>query len=130
MTDRQNRIEQLYEALKNRILILDGAMGTMIQGYKLSEEDYRGTRFADHASDVKGNNDLLSITQPDIIKEIHDQYLDAGADILGTNTFNSTVVSQADYNMEELVYELNFESAKLAREVADRKTLETPDKPR
>mgnify|MGYP000380331770 CR=1 FL=1 len=130
MTDRHNRIEQLYEALKNRILILDGAMGTMIQGYKLSEEDYRGTRFADHASDVKGNNDLLSITQPDIIKEIHDQYLDAGADILGTNTFNSTVVSQADYNMEELVYELNFESAKLAREVADRKTLETPDKPR
>ncbi len=130
MTDRQNRIEQLYEALENRILILDGAMGTMIQGYKLSEEDYRGARFVDHASDVKGNNDLLSITQPEIIKDIHDEYLDAGADILGTNTFNSTVVSQADYHMEELVYELNFESAKLAREVADRKTLETPDKPR
>ncbi|WP_250658322.1 methionine synthase [Alkalimarinus coralli] len=130
MTDRQNRIEQLYETLKDRILILDGAMGTMIQGYKLSEQDYRGERFAEHPCDVKGNNDLLSITQPDIIKEIHNQYLEAGADILGTNTFNSTVVSQADYNMEELVYELNFESAKLAREVADLKTLETPNKPR
>ncbi|MFD2228635.1 methionine synthase [Alkalimarinus sediminis] len=130
MTDRQNRIEQLYDALKNRILILDGAMGTMIQGYKLSEEDYRGERFANHSSDVKGNNDLLSITQPDIIKEIHNQYLEAGADILGTNTFNSTVVSQADYNMEELVYELNYESAKLAREVADKKSEETPEKPR
>ncbi|UZE97890.1 methionine synthase [Alkalimarinus alittae] len=130
MTDRHNRIEQLYEALNNRILILDGAMGTMIQGYKFSEEDYRGTRFSAHPSDLKGNNDLLSITQPDIIKTIHQQYLDAGADILGTNTFNSTVVSQADYGMEELVYELNFESAKLAREVADQQTLITPEKPR
>lgn len=130
MTDRQNRINKLYEALNQRILILDGAMGTMIQGYNLSEEDYRGTRFADHPSDVKGNNDLLSITQPEIIKEIHKQYLDAGADMLGTNTFNSTVVSQADYGMEDLVYELNFESARIAREVADQKTLETPDRPR
>lgn len=130
MTDRQNRIEQLHDALKNRILILDGAMGTMIQGYKFSEEDYRGDRFTSHPSDVKGNNDLLSITQPGIIKEIHQQYLDAGADILGTNTFNSTVVSQADYGMESLVYELNFESAKLAREVADQQSLATPDRPR
>jgi len=130
MTDRQNRIKQLYEALDQRILILDGAMGTMIQGYKLSEEDYRGTRFADHPSDVKGNNDLLSLTQPDIIKAIHQEYLDADADVLGTNTFNSTEVSQADYGMESLVYELNFEAAKIAREVADQQSLETPDRPR
>lgn len=130
MTDRQNRIKQLYDALNQRILILDGAMGTMIQGYQFSEEDYRGVRFADHPSDIQGNNDLLSLTQPDIIKAIHKEYLDAGADVLGTNTFNSTCVSQADYGMESLVYELNFESAKLAREVADQQTLETPDRPR
>ncbi len=130
MTDRQNRIKQLYEALNQRILILDGAMGTMIQGYQLAEEDYRGERFKDHPSDIKGNNDLLSITQPGIIKAIHKEYLDAGADVIGTNTFNSTEVSQADYGMESLVYELNFESAKVAREAADQQTLETPDRPR
>jgi 5-methyltetrahydrofolate--homocysteine methyltransferase len=130
MSDRSARLKALKQALKERILILDGGMGTMIQSYRLEEEDYRGKRFADWPSDVKGNNDLLILTRPDVIGAIEKEYLDAGADILETNTFNATQVSQADYGMEELVYELNVEGARLARKVADAKTLETPDKPR
>lgn len=113
-----------------RILILDGAMGTMIQRHKLSEEDFRGVRFADFPYPLKGNNDLLSITRPDIIQDIHEQYLEAGADILETNTFSSTSISMADYHMEDMVYELNFASAKLARNAADKFTGLTPHKPR
>ncbi|MGD8566763.1 MAG: methionine synthase [Gammaproteobacteria bacterium] len=104
--------------LKQRILVLDGAMGTMIQGYKLEEQDYRGEQFKDHGSDLKGNNDLLSITQPAIIKEIHIAYLNAGADIIETNTFNSTSIAQADYALEHAVYDLNYQSAKVAKEAA------------
>lgn len=115
-------------ALAQRILILDGAMGTQIQLHKLGEAQYRGERFADWPQDVKGNNDLLSLTQPEIIREIHQAYLEAGADILETNTFNSTSIAQADYGMEKLVYELNRESARLAREACD--AIATPDKPR
>ena len=105
--------------LEKRILIIDGAMGTMIQRYKLTEADYRGERFKNWASDVKGNNDLLSLTQPQIIKEIHKQYLEAGADIIETNTFNSQKISLADYNMQELAYELNVAAAKCAREATE-----------
>jgi len=121
-------LEQLHKILKERILILDGAMGSMIQTYKLSEEDYRGERFADWPSDLKGNNDLLSLTQPKIIKDIHSAYLNAGADIIETNTFNATSIAMADYNMEALVYEMNVASAKLAREACD--AIATDDKPR
>ncbi|MBN4052335.1 methionine synthase [Sphingobacteriaceae bacterium AH-315-L07] len=120
----------IYDIIKERILILDGAMGTLIQSYKLEEEDYRGERFADYPSDVKGNNDLLSITQPQIIEEIHSKFLEAGADILETNTFNSTSISMADYNMEEMVYEINVEGAKIARKCADEFTKKDPNKPR
>ena len=130
MSDRTARLHALQQALQQRILILDGGMGTMIQSYKLEEADYRGARFADWPSDVKGNNDLLLLSRPDVIAEIEKAYLDAGADILETNTFNATQVSQADYGMESLVYELNLEGARVARRVADAKTLETPDKPR
>lgn len=130
MSDRSARLQALQQALKERILILDGGMGTMIQSYKLEETDYRGERFADWPQDVKGNNDLLLLSQPQIIAAIEKAYLDAGADILETNTFNATRVSQADYGMEELVYELNCEGARIARQVADAKTLETPDRPR
>ncbi len=130
MSDRSARLQALQQALQQRILILDGGMGTMIQSYRLEEEDYRGKRFTDWPSDVKGNNDLLILTRPDVIGAIEKEYLDAGADILETNTFNATQVSQADYGMEALVYELNVEGARLARQVADAKTLETPDKPR
>ncbi len=114
-----SRTEIFTQQLNNRILLLDGAMGTMIQAYKLEEADYRGKRFADWPSELKGNNDLLSLTQPQIIRDIHTAYLDAGADILETNTFNANAASMADYNMEELVYELNVEGAKLAREACD-----------
>jgi len=120
----------LRSLLHNRILLLDGAMGTMIQRYKLSEEDYRGARFKDHQSDLKGNNDLLSLTRPDIIKAIHEAYLEAGSDIIETNTFNATSISQADYHMEEQVYEINFESARIAAEAAAAFTSRTPEKPR
>ncbi len=120
--NREDRIKQLEAALKQRILILDGGMGTMIQSYKLEEADYRGERFADWPSDLKGNNDLLQLTQPTIVRDIHLAYLDAGADIIETNTFNGTSIAMADYGMEELVYELNFEGAKLAREAADART--------
>lgn len=130
MSTLTDRINSLQAAINDRILVLDGAMGTMIQRFEFSEQDYRGDRFADHPSDVKGNNDLLCLTQPQAISNIHMQYLDAGADIIETNTFNSTQVSQADYGMESLAYELNVEAARLAREQADIKTLQTPDKPR
>lgn len=121
---------QLRNLLQQRILILDGGMGTLIQSYQLNEADYRGARFADHPCDLKGNNDLLSLTQPKIIRDIHHAYFAAGADIVETNTFNGTSIAMADYQMEDLVYELNFESARLAREVADSFTAENPDKPR
>jgi 5-methyltetrahydrofolate--homocysteine methyltransferase len=130
MISRQQRTERLQQELKKRILVLDGAMGTMIQSYKLEEQDYRGERFADFHMEIKGNNDLLSITQPHVIQEIHEAYLKAGADILETNTFNSTRVSQADYDMEELTYELNREGARVARAAADKLTEQNPDKPR
>lgn len=130
MTHDPKRVERLLAEAQERILILDGAMGTTIQSYKLEEEDYRGTRFADWPSPVKGNNDLLCLTRPDVIKEIHTAFLEAGADIIGTNTFNSTTISQADYGMEEIVYEINLEGARLARAAADEMTARTPDKPR
>ena len=126
----QEKTIQLLQQLNERILILDGAMGTMIQGYKLNEQDYRGQRFADHPSDVKGNNDLLSLTRPDIIEQIHRDYLAAGADIIETNTFNSTTIAMADYAMEHLAPEINRESARMARKVADEFSARTPNKPR
>ena len=123
-------LSKFEQALNNRILILDGAMGTMIQRYQLSEADYRGERFKDWPSDLKGNNDLLTLTQPQIIKDIHIAYLQAGADILETNTFNANTISMADYDMESLAYELNLESSKLARQAADEFSAQNPDKPR
>jgi len=120
----------IKDILKERILIIDGAMGTMIQRHHLEENDYRGNRFANWHKDVKGNNDLLSITQPELITAIHKQYLEAGADIIETNTFSSTVIAQADYDMQELAYELNVASAKCAREAADEYTAKNPAKPR
>ncbi|HAS50988.1 MAG TPA: methionine synthase, partial [Gammaproteobacteria bacterium] len=123
-----DRTAELSELLARSILILDGAMGTMIQSYRLQEADYRGERFHDWPSDLKGNNDLLTLTQPAIIREIHAEYLAAGADILETNTFNSTSISMHDYGMERLVPELNREAARLAREVANQYS--TPDRPR
>jgi 5-methyltetrahydrofolate--homocysteine methyltransferase len=112
----------LHQIAQERILILDGAMGTMIQRYKLEEEDYRGDRWTNHSHPLKGNNDLLSITRPEIIKEIHRQYYEAGADIVETNTFSGTTIAQADYHLEDAVYDINFQSAKIAREVADEMT--------
>ncbi len=126
----QARIDTLQNAIKERILILDGGMGTMIQSYKLKEADYRGARFADYHMDIAGNNDLLCITKPDVIREIQRAYLEAGADILETNTFNSTRISMADYDMEDLVPELNFAAARLARELCDELTAQNPAKPR
>jgi 5-methyltetrahydrofolate--homocysteine methyltransferase len=125
-----NRTNLLKQHLAARILFLDGAMGTMIQGYNLEEKDYRGKRFADWDSDLKGNNDLLSLTQPEIIKAIHKAYYDVGVDIVETNTFNATTIAMADYSMESLAYEINVASAKLAKQVAEEVTLQTPDKPR
>lgn len=126
-----SKVRQQIEAqLKQRILLIDGGMGTMIQGYKLEEQDYRGERFANWHCDLKGNNDLLVLSQPQLIKEIHSAYLEAGADILETNTFNATTIAMADYEMESLSEEINFAAAKLAREVADEWTAKTPDKPR
>lgn len=122
--------EQLYKALNERILVLDGAMGTMIQRYKLEEEDYRGERFKNWEHPVKGNNDLLSLTRPDVIEAIHRQYLEAQADIIETNTFSATTIAMHDYHMEELADELNFESAKIARKVCDEFTSKNPEKPR
>ncbi len=120
----------IQEILKSRILVLDGAMGSMIQRYKLTDVDYRGERFKDFPHEVKGNNDLLSLTRPDVIQEIHEAYLEAGADIIETNTFSSTTIAMADYHMEDLVYELNYESARLARAACDKYTALNPDKPR
>ncbi|CAH7051040.1 cobalamin-dependent methionine synthase [Vibrio chagasii] len=126
-----SNVRQKIDALlKQRILLIDGGMGTMIQDYKLEEQDYRGERFADWHSDLKGNNDLLVLTQPKLIKDIHSQYLEAGADILETNTFNATTIAMADYDMESLSEEINFAAAKLAREAADEWTAKTPEKPR
>lgn len=122
--------KNIYEVLKKRILVLDGAMGTMIQQYQLEEKDFRGERFKNHPSELQGNNDLLSLTRPDIIKEIHKEYLEAGADILETNTFNANRISMADYAAEKFVYEMNEQSARIAREIADEYTLNNPDKPR
>jgi len=130
MTARETRREALQEALKTRVLVLDGAMGTMIQRHRPDEAAYRGQRFASHPRDVKGNNDLLTLTQPQMIADIHRAYLDAGADIIETNTFSSTRIAQADYGMEALAAELNLEGAKLARAVADEFTAKTPEKPR
>ena len=120
----------LKNILKDRILILDGAMGTMIQRHNFTEDDYRGEQFKEYHTSVKGNNDMLSLTQPEAIKEIHRQYFNAGADIVETNTFSSTTIAMADYDMEEYVYELNYQSAKIAREVADEFNETEPDKPR
>ena len=122
--------KKIKSLLEEKILILDGAMGTMIQRHDLSESDFRGERFKDHSHSLKGNNDLLSITQPHIIKEIHRAYFEAGADIAETNTFSSTHIAQADYHLEDAVYDLNFQSAKIARESADEFTAANPEKPR
>lgn len=116
--------------LDHRVLVLDGAMGTMIQRHKLEEDDFRGERFKDHPGDLKGNNDLLVLTRPDVIREIHAAYLEAGADIVETNSFNGNSFSMADYQMEDLVYELNVAAARVAREATDEYTAKTPDKPR
>ena len=120
----------IQEAIKKRILVLDGAMGTMLQRYNFSEEDFRGEHFKDFPHSLKGNNDLLSLTQPQAIKDVHALYFEAGADIVETNTFSGTTIGMADYHLEEYVYQLNYESAKIAREVADEFTAKNPDKPR
>ena len=123
-------MSKLEEQLQKNILILDGAMGTMLQEYKFSEEDFRGKRFSDWPVSVQGNNDLLSLTQPEAIATIHRKYFEAGADIVETNTFSATTIAMADYKMEELVDELNYESARIAKEVAVKMTEENPEKPR
>ncbi len=123
-------MSKIYQAIQQRILVLDGAMGTMLQRYDFSEEDFRGERFKDYPTSLKGNNDLLSLTQPEAIAEVHHKYFEAGADIVETNTFSGTTVAMADYNMKDLVYELNFESAKIAKQVAVEFTNQNPDKPR
>lgn len=120
----------IYKELESRILVLDGAMGTMLQRYNFTEEDFRGERFRDFPHPLKGNNDLLSLTQPEAIKEVHRQYFAAGADIVETNTFSGTTIGMADYHLEDLVYELNYESAKLARHVADEFVAQNPERPR
>ena len=125
-----SKTEQLRNQLAQRILFLDGAMGTMIQSYKLEEKDYRGSRFSDWSVDLKGNNDLLSLTQPDIIKAIHSAYLEVGSDIIETNTFNATRIAMADYKMEALAYEINLESARIAKQAAETFSQKTPEKPR
>jgi 5-methyltetrahydrofolate--homocysteine methyltransferase len=121
---------KIQDILRDRILIIDGAMGTMIQRHSLTEADYRGEKFKNHPVPLKGNNDLLSLTRPDIIKDIHRQYLEAGADIIETNTFSGTRIAQADYQLEPFIYDINYQSAKIAREVADEFTKKEPDKPR
>lgn len=128
--ERNNMNTQLHSLLRERILVLDGAMGSMIQRYTLEEKDFRGDRFQEHPSELKGNNDLLSITRPDIIGEIHRAYLEVGSDIIETNTFSATSIAQKDYGMESLAYELNVHSARIAREAADEYTRKTPHKPR
>ena len=128
MTQAYTRAQQLPAILAQRIAILDGAMGTMIQRFKLDETQYRGERFKDFHKDVKGNNELLSLTRPDVIRDIHERYLAAGADLIETNTFGATTIAQADYDMADLAYEMNLASARIAREACDKYS--TPDKPR
>ena len=128
MTQAYTRAKELPAILTQRIAILDGAMGTMIQRFKLTEEQYRGERFKDFHKDVKGNNELLSLTRPDVIRDIHERYLAAGADLIETNTFGATIIAQADYDMADLAYEMNLASARIAREACDKYS--TPDKPR
>ena len=123
-------MQKVKDIIKERVLVLDGPMGTMVQGYGLKETDFRGSQFKDHPMDLMGNNDILSITRPDIISEIHESYLQAGADLIETNTFNANSISQADYQMEHMVYDLNLESAKIAKEISDRFTKSNPSKPR
>ena len=123
-------MQKVKDIIKERVLVLDGPMGTMVQGYGLKETDFRGSHFKDHPMDLMGNNDLLSITRPDIISEIHESYLQAGADLIETNTFNANSISQADYQMEHMVYDLNLQSAKIAKEISDRFTKSNPNKPR
>lgn len=123
-------MSNIYKEIQERILVLDGAMGTMLQAYNFSEEDFRGERFKEHTTLLQGNNDLLSITQPAAIKEIHRKYFEAGADIVETNTFSGTTIAMADYQLEDLGYELNYQSAKIAKEVADEFTAKEPNKPR
>ena len=123
-------MSNIYKALQERILVLDGAMGTMLQAYKFTESDFRGERFKDYPTSLQGNNDLLSITQPHAIKAVHAKYFEAGADIVETNPFSVTTIAMADYQMENLVYELNFQSAKIAKEVAAEFTVKEPHKPR
>lgn len=133
MTTRPSRAERLAtleRLLAERVLVLDGAMGSMIQGYGLTEADFRGELFKDHPRDLKGDNELLCLTRPDVIREIHDLYFEAGADIAETNTFGSNAISQADYGLESTVRELNLASARIARESADAWTAKTPAKPR
>jgi 5-methyltetrahydrofolate--homocysteine methyltransferase len=127
MNNSKATIEKI---LSERIMIIDGAMGTMIQTYQLTEEDYRGERFKDFPHSIKGNNDLLVLTRPDVVAAIHKEFLEAGADIIETNTFNAQAISMADYHMEDLVYEINFEAAKIAKQVAAEVTATNPDKPR
>jgi len=123
-------VATLHEQLAKRLLVLDGAMGTMIQRHKLTDVDFRGEQFRDHPNEQKGNSDLLVLTRPDVIGAIHREYLAAGADVIETNTFTSTAIAQADYGLESLVYDLNVAGAKVAREAADEWTAKTPDKPR
>ncbi|MBU2939930.1 homocysteine S-methyltransferase family protein [Lacinutrix sp. C3R15] len=123
-------MSNINQILQQHILVLDGAMGTMLQQYNFTEEDFRGERFKDYPTSLKGNNDLLSLTQPEAIATIHAKYFEAGADIVETNTFSGTTIAMADYNMEDLVYELNYESAKIAKKVAEEFTKQNPDKPR
>jgi len=123
-------MSNIWQEIEKRILVLDGAMGTMLQQYKFSEEDFRGEQFKNFRIPLQGNNDLLSITQPKAIKEIHAKYLEAGADIIETNTFSGTSIAMADYQLESIVYELNYQSAKIAKEVAGEFSLKTPEKPR
>ena len=130
-SERPATTEQtLRRALEQRVLILDGAMGTMIQRHKLTEADFRGERFKDHAKDLRGNSDILVLTRPDVIGEIHRDILESGADIIETNTFSSTAIAQADYSLEALAYELNVAGARLAREAVDEWNTKTPDRPR
>ena len=130
MAERPSIVDRLPTLLAKRILVLDGAMGTMVQRHKLTESDFRGDRFTDHPRDLRGNNDVLVLTRPDVIAGIHHAYLDAGSDIIETNTFSGTSIAQADYALEPFVYELNAAGARLARRVADEWTARTPDQPR
>ncbi|MEM6370290.1 MAG: methionine synthase [Myxococcota bacterium] len=130
MTNRDERLKLLRKAVEDRILVLDGAMGTMLQQYELEERDFRGQRFADHSHDLKGNHDILNVTRPDVVKAVHEAYFKAGADIVETNTFSGTRIAQADYALEEAVYDICHQGAKLAREVADAYTEAEPHKPR